>query len=78
MNKNKQISIGLMMMAASLGIPAYAQNDSLRTQAGDTIHLTLDQAIKVAMDQNPTIVVDSMEVQKTNYHYSSCRSLLSV
>lgn len=67
MNKNKQISIGLMMMAASLGIPAYAQNDSLRTQAGDTIHLTLDQAIKVAMDQNPTIVVDSMEVQKTNY-----------
>lgn len=59
----KQGAVALMSLLSVC--PAVAQEQL--TTKGDTIHLTLDQAIKVALDQNPTVVVDSMEVQRTNY-----------
>lgn len=65
----KTANIAKRSVATLLGLlslsPAVCQ-ERLETK-GDTIHLTLDQAIKVALDQNPTIVVDSMELLRTNY-----------
>ncbi len=57
---------GALALIAMLSANTAVCQEKLQT-SGDTIHLTLDQAIRVALDQNPTVVVDSMEVLRTNY-----------
>ena len=65
MKRAMKVTVGLMAGLMSFSA-AGAQTDTLRT-TGDTIHLNLDEAIRVALSQNPTIVVDSMEVLRTTY-----------
>lgn len=55
-----------LALAGMLSMSNAVCQEKLQT-TGDTIHLTLDQAIRVALDKNPTVVVDSMEVLRTNY-----------
>ncbi len=66
MNK-KQIFSTALFAASLLSANGVMAQERLTRGEGDTIHLTLDQAIRVALDQNPTVVVDSMEVLRTNY-----------
>ena len=59
----KQGAVALISLLSFGSVEAQEQ----LTTIGDTIHLTLDQAIRIALDQNPTVVVDSMEVERTTY-----------
>ncbi|MCK9155137.1 MAG: TolC family protein [Paludibacteraceae bacterium] len=43
------------------------QVETETTRLQDTLSLNLDQAIKIALDQNPTIKVAGMEITKANY-----------
>ncbi|MCQ2208480.1 MAG: TolC family protein [Paludibacteraceae bacterium] len=57
---------GAAVLLSLLSLSPVVAQEQLTTK-GDTIHLTLDQAIKIALDQNPTVVIDSMEVLRTTY-----------
>ncbi|MBR4219362.1 MAG: TolC family protein [Bacteroidales bacterium] len=57
---------GAIALISLLSFGTTEAQEQIATQS-DTIHLTLDQAIRIALDQNPTVVVDSMEVLRTNY-----------
>lgn len=66
--RTKGILRGSLLLAglALMGEATAQKADTLQT-TNDSIRLTIDQAVKIAMDNNPTIVVDSMEVLRTNY-----------
>ena len=57
---------GAIALISLLSFGTTEAQEQIATQS-DTIHLTLDQAIRIALDQNPTVVVDSMEVERTTY-----------
>ncbi len=57
----KKLTItSLLLAAVALVSPA-------QEQSGATVTLSLDECIKIALSDNPTIKVDSMEVDRVNY-----------
>ena len=46
---------------------AFAQTFAQSGNATDTLRLSIDKAVKIALDKNPTVVVDSMEIVKSEY-----------
>ena len=38
-----------------------------RLQAQDTIRMTLQKCIEIALDENPTIRIDQKEIERTDY-----------
>lgn len=66
MRKRSIAKQGAVALLSLLSFGSVEAQEHLTT-IGDTIHLTLDQAIRIALDQNPTVVVDSMEVERTTY-----------
>lgn len=53
--------------AAALGIAFVANLQAQESTKADTLRLNIDKAVKIALDQNPTVVVDSMEIAKATY-----------
>lgn len=52
-----------VLMCATLSLPGYAQSDTFN----DTIMLSLDQCITIALCENPTIKVADMEITRMDY-----------
>lgn len=65
-NLLKGVLIGALYVFTHINV--YGQNSSseLRSQ-GEPLNLSLDQAITIALSDNPTIVVANMEIEKANY-----------
>lgn len=51
-----------LALVALLSLNAYSQE-----QPGDTLNLTLDECIRIALTDNPTIKVADMEIQRVDY-----------
>lgn len=58
----KKNCLGLCAMAILLCI-----GKSATAQSTDSITLSLDQAITIALSENPTIIVSDMEIKRTDY-----------
>lgn len=53
---------GFIALVALLSLNAYSQE-----QTGDTLNLSLDECIRIALTDNPTIKVADMEIQRVDY-----------
>ena len=58
-----KINLKQCMMAALLSLGALSMN----AQASDTINLTLDECLRIALNENPTIKVADMEIERVDY-----------
>ena len=58
----KKNCLGLCAVAIFLCI-----GKSATAQSTDSITLSLDQAITIALSENPTIIVSDMEIKRTDY-----------
>lgn len=67
----KKTIVATTLLAMQLNV--LAQNQSFQ---GDTLYLDLDQAIKIGIDQNPTIRIADMEIEKADYSKKAAISSL--
>ena len=63
MIKNKVSVILLALASVSFSSRAVAEDNAI----ADTLYLSLDQCIEIALDKNPTIKVADMEIQRVDY-----------
>ncbi len=58
--------LGAVLLSIAIATPgqAWSQNDIAQT---DTLILSLDQCIAIALDENPTIKVADMEIERVDY-----------
>ena len=56
----------LWLWLGGSGLPANAQN-SLSQQHTDTLKIKLEQAIEIALAENPTVRVAGQEIEKKQY-----------
>lgn len=59
-------TLGLALAVSAMSISGVSAQDA-NSGKKDTLRLSIDQAVKIALDQNPTVVVDSMEIVRTNF-----------
>ena len=60
-----KINLKQCMMAALLALGTLSV--SAQSQASDTINLTLDECLRIALNENPTIKVADMEIERVDY-----------
>lgn len=60
-----KINLKQYMMAALLALGILSMN--AQSQASDTINLTLDECLRIALNENPTIKVADMEIERVDY-----------
>lgn len=58
------LGAALLSIAIASPVQAWSQNDYAQT---DTLVLSLDQCIAIALDENPTIKVADMEIERVDY-----------
>ena len=61
-----KINLKQCMIAALLSLGVLGMN-AQTTQGGDTISLTLDECLRIALNENPTIKVADMEIERVDY-----------
>ena len=61
-----KINLKQSMIAALLSLGVLSMN-AQTAQSGDTISLTLDECLRIALNENPTIKVADMEIERVDY-----------
>ena len=70
-----KINLRKFMAVALLSFGAMSIN--AQSQATDTINLTLDECLSIALSENPTIKVADMEIERVNYSKKEAISQLT-
>jgi outer membrane protein TolC len=67
--KTKELFSGglIVMLCFCLNTAIYGQEPVVDSQGTDTLTIDLNQAINIALSENPTIKVADMEIEKANY-----------
>ena len=61
-----KVNLKQCMIAALLSLGVLSMN-AQNAQSGDTINLTLDECLRIALNENPTIKVADMEIERVDY-----------
>ena len=61
-----KINLKKSLVAALLSLGVLSMN-AQSAQSGDTINLTLDECLRIALNENPTIKVADMEIERVDY-----------
>lgn len=61
------IRIWVLSLLLLLPMEFFGQEDSINTPVSDTLELTLNKALEIALSENPTIVIAQKEIERVDY-----------